>query len=269
MQLDLQYIDTLIETDWVAKIVMILIVVIVCALAASFVSHLLRRIMKGSSSLPSSSIFINICRIVIWMIGLSIILDAGFNINVSALITALGVGGIAISLGFQDTISNLIGGLQVSIMKIIQPGDHVKIGTDAGVVKDVTWRHTSIVNASGEVVIIPNSVINKSALVKLNPINQVSLCFLVRFAEGDLEHVARDIERRCIEAAEGITTLTQDPKAIFTEITDAGMRGKVVFRVLEASKVKAVSDAALRALAFYAQKEEAVVCGDVDGTSTA
>lgn len=254
MQIDLQYIDALVENDWGAKILMIIVVVVVCILLSSFITHLLRRVLQSSSSLPTGSIFINICRIVIWIIGLSIILDAGFNINITALVAALGIGGIAISLGFQDTISNLIGGLQVSIMKIIQPGDNVKIGNDVGVVKDVTWRHTSIVNASSEIVVIPNSVINKSALIKLNPTNQITLTFLVRSTDQDLEKVSRDIETRCIEAAQEITTITQDPKAVFTEITENGLRGKVVFRIIEVSKVADVTDAALRSIAFYSQE---------------
>ena len=254
MQIDLQYIDALVENDWGAKILMIFVVIVVCILVSSLITHLLRRFLQRSSSLPTGSIFINICRIVVWLIGLSVILDAGFSINITALIAALGIGGIAISLGFQDTISNLIGGLQVSIMKIVQPGDNIKIGNDVGVVNDVTWRHTSIVNSSSEVVIIPNSLINKSALIKLNPINQITLDFLVRSTDQDLEKVVRDIESRCIEAAQGITTITQDPKAVFTEITESGLRGKVVFRIIEASRVGDVSDAALRSIVFYSQE---------------
>ena len=74
----------------------------------------------------------------------SIILDACFNIDASALITALGVGGIAVSLGFQDTLSNLIGGLQMTFMGIIKPGDNIEVGSEKGVVQDITWRHTTI-----------------------------------------------------------------------------------------------------------------------------
>lgn len=53
-------------------------------------------------------------------------------------VAALGIGGIAISLGFKDTISNLISGVQVSALKIMVPGDHVMIGTHTGIVIDTT-----------------------------------------------------------------------------------------------------------------------------------
>ena len=86
----------------------------------------------------------NIVRGAVWFLGICIMLSTCFNVNVSAAITALGIGGIAISLGFQDTISNLIGGLQVSLMRIVKPGDNIEVGSSSGVVKDVTWRHTSL-----------------------------------------------------------------------------------------------------------------------------
>ena len=65
-------------------------------------------------NLPSSSIFVNIARGAVWLLGVCIMLSTCYGVDVSAAITALGIGGIAISLGFQDTIANLIGGLQAA-----------------------------------------------------------------------------------------------------------------------------------------------------------
>lgn len=98
-------------------------------------------------------------------------LSSCFNVNVQAAITALGVGGIAISLGFQSTLSNLIGGVQIVLAGIVEPGERIRISTYEGVVRDVTWRHTEIETADGEFVVVPNSVINTEALVKLPPLD--------------------------------------------------------------------------------------------------
>ncbi|MCL2825999.1 MAG: mechanosensitive ion channel family protein [Eggerthellaceae bacterium] len=148
----------------------IVIVVVITAIIVHFVSVLLKRVlMHNTGVLPSSSIFLNITRAVIWILAVCIVLATCFNVDVSALIAALGVGGIALSLGFQDTIANLVGGLQVSLTKLIQPGDVIKVGADEGTVTDVTWRHVTLRNAEGNTVIIPNAVVNKAALVRLNP----------------------------------------------------------------------------------------------------
>ncbi|MFR3452353.1 MAG: mechanosensitive ion channel domain-containing protein [Collinsella sp.] len=60
------------------------------------------------------------------------------------MVTGLGVVGIAVSLGFQDTLSNLIGGLTVSVSRTVEPGDNIRMGPSGvtGVVQDVTWRAT-------------------------------------------------------------------------------------------------------------------------------
>ena len=73
--------------------------------------------------------------------GASVILDTIFNVNTSSIIAALGVGGIAVSLGFQDTLANLIGGLQVTFMGIVKPGDNIEVGSETGVVQDVSLLH--------------------------------------------------------------------------------------------------------------------------------
>ncbi len=134
-------------------------------LAARGVSRLLH---QDSNPLPTSSIIVNIVRAIIWIMGASVILDTIFNVNTSSIIAALGVGGIAVSLGFQDTLANLIGGLQVTFMGIVKPGDNIEVGSETGVVQDVSWRHTTIRDALGQTVIIPNSIISTTALVRVH-----------------------------------------------------------------------------------------------------
>ena len=153
------------EQRWVHNIIWAVILAIGTAVAAKVVSKTLNHLLnRDDNPLPASSIFINIARAVIWMIGGSFILDNCFGINANALVAALGVGGIAISLGFQDTLSNLIGGMQVTFMGIIKPGDNIEVGGVSGVVQDITWRHTTIEDACGQTIIVPNSNISKNTL---------------------------------------------------------------------------------------------------------
>ena len=81
---------------WVAAALIILATAIVAAVA----SRIIRKLMQVDGlPLPESSIIINIARIVIWVLGISIMLSGCFNIDVNALLAALGVGGIALSHG--------------------------------------------------------------------------------------------------------------------------------------------------------------------------
>ena len=193
---------------------------------------------------------------MIWATGISVILDACFGVNANALVAALGVGGIAVSLGFQDTLSNLIGGLQVTFMGIVKPGDNIEVGAEAGVVQDVTWRHTTIRDAMGQTVIIPNSIISKTALVHLLPANRVVVPFAVpRVGEDGCAHtqhmddLAKQLATLALEAGEGVSPVIDGPRVLFSEISELGIKGKIILQVEDTSKTSAAADAIVRAIA--------------------
>lgn len=222
-------------------------------IATRALTHFLNR---DSNPLPSSSIIVNIARATIWIAGGSIVLDSCFGINANALVAALGVGGIAVSLGFQDTLSNLIGGLQVTFMGIVKPGDNIEVGAEAGVVQDVTWRHTTIRDSLGQTVIIPNSIISKTALVHLLPANRVAVPFAIgRLREEDadqtasMDHLAEQLASIARDAAREVSPVIDGPKVFFSEISELGIKGKIILQVEEATKVSAAADAIVRAIA--------------------
>ena len=186
------YIQGIVHVDWLTTALAAAVILAVTAVFARLTVRFMRKMLhyNEEKNLPSSSIFVNIARGAVWLLGVCIMLSTCYGVDVSAAITALGIGGIAISLGFQDTIANLIGGLQVSLLRIIKPGDNIEVGSSSGVVKDITWRHTTIRNSKGEEVIIPNSIINKTALTHLPPTNQVSLPIVVVTPGEHLNDVA-------------------------------------------------------------------------------
>ena len=235
--------------DFVAKIIAAIIIFVVVGCISHFVVKWLRHIMRrDDNSIPQSSIFVNIARGIIWGIGICLVLDSCFNVNMSALIAALGVGGIALSLGFQDTLSNLIGGVQISFMRIVKPGDNIQVGNNKGVVQDVTWRHATIKNRNGETVIIPNSVISKNAVVHLPPPERVSVPFLAS-SSANLDSMAEQVASIARTTALEYAGIIEEPNVIFTEVTAEGIVGKVLLEIDDAAQATPVSDAITRAIA--------------------
>lgn len=264
------------------RVVWAVIIVVVTAFVAKVAARAMSRVLHHDSNpLPSSSIIINIVRAVVWIIGVSFVLDSCFGINTSSVIGALGIGGIAVSLGFQDTLSNLIGGLQVTFMGLVKPGDNIEVGSESGVVQDVTWRHTTIRDGLGQTVIIPNSIISTTALVHLLPANRVSVPFSVartyptlreldaraseQASEANAEAAARDraragqlvdlddlsaeIVEAARKAATGVSAVSDGPNVYFSEVGELGIKGSVVLTVADASKTSAAKDAVVRAIA--------------------
>ena len=113
--------------------------------ASRVATKVIRSITQSDGNpLPSSSILVNIARGAIWLIGLSTVLSVCFGVDVNALVAALGIGGVALSLGLQQTLENFIGGLQITLMGILHPGDHISVDGVEGIVQDVTWRQTKV-----------------------------------------------------------------------------------------------------------------------------
>lgn len=244
-----QFVTHITGGDFIGKILVAAAIVVAIAVISHLIVKWVRHIMqRDDTSIPQSSIFINIVRGVIWGLGLCLVLDACFGVNMSAIIAALGVGGIALSLGFQDTLSNLIGGTQISFMRIVQPGDNIQVGANKGVVQDVTWRHATIKNRLGETVIIPNSVISKNAVVHLPPPERVAVPFILT-TNDDLDSVAAKVEKAAHDTALQFAGIVDEPLVLFNEVTAEGIQGKVILEIDDASQATPVSDAITRAIA--------------------
>lgn len=240
--------------DFLGKIIAAIVILVIVGAVSHVLVKWLRHIMqRDSNPIPQSSIFVNITRGIIWGIGICLVLDSCFNVNMSALIAALGVGGIALSLGFQDTLSNLIGGVQISFMRIVQPGDNIQVGNNKGVVQDVTWRHATIKNRNGETVVIPNSVISKNAVVHLPPPERISVPFMA-LSSDDLDSMAEQIVQIAHEIAAQYAEIVSEPNVLFTEVTAEGIMGKVLLEIDDAEQATPVSDAITRAIAPIVRK---------------
>lgn len=240
--------------DFLGKIIAAIVILVIVGAVSHVLVKWLRHIMqRDSNPIPQSSIFVNITRGIIWGVGICLVLDSCFNVNMSALIAALGVGGIALSLGFQDTLSNLIGGVQISFMRIVQPGDNIQVGNNKGVVQDVTWRHATIKNRNGETVVIPNSVISKNAVVHLPPPERISVPFMV-LSSDDLDSMAEQIVQIAHEIAAQYAEIVSEPNVLFTEVTAEGIMGKVLLEIDDAEQATPVSDAITRAIAPIVRK---------------
>ena len=148
---------------------------------------------RDDVNLPPSTIFVNFARGIVWIIG-GLTLLAAFDISIAPLLTALGVGGLAVGLALQDTLSNLFAGIQVLLSRQVQPGDFIMLETgQEGRVVDVTWRNTTIKMLSNDLVIVPNSKIGSELVTNFTSSDAQTVVWIpVGVAyDSDLEQVER------------------------------------------------------------------------------
>lgn len=243
------------------KIIFLTITLVAAALITKALSGLLRRVLD-STNMPSASIFINIMRVLVWVVAVAIVLKPVFGIDPTTLMTALGVGGIAVSLGLKDTIANVIGGFGLMLGRVIQPGDLVTVAGTTGVVKDITWRQTVVRERSGNEMVIPNSVLNTASLERLTPGNEglVSVRFTAK-GGGDTDLISRRIIARVQEATAEFADPGSTPLVKFTGFSPYGIEGEVLIFAKPGIFLSTVRDAAVRALADADYLEQRAAIG--------
>ena len=230
-------------------------VVIFCvtALCARIAGKVLTTALNSKPvHLPSSSIFVNLARAAIWFLGLSLIAATCFNMDVSGAIAALGVGGLAVSFGFRDAFANIAGGLQVSLLRIIQPGDNIKVGLFQGIVKDVNWSNTTIIDGAGQEVLLPNLMFSTNAVTKLPPITKIIIPFFICRAYDNLEELEQNIKADCEKCVLEISGDTVSSKIVFLDNADTGIKAKIVFEINNEDLVDEITGACKRAIAAHA-----------------
>jgi len=115
-------------------------------------------------ALPVTSLTQNITRVVIFGVGILIILNV-LGISITPILATLGVGGLAVALALQDTLSNLFAGFHIIVARQIKVGDYVKLDSgEEGYVTDITWRSTKIRMLPNNVVLVPNEKLAKAVV---------------------------------------------------------------------------------------------------------
>lgn len=117
---------------------------------------------KFGAAMPVSSLTHNITRIVIFSVGTMVILNS-LGISITPILATLGVGGLAVALALQDTLSNLFSGFHMSMARQINIGDYIKLDTgEEGYVVDIDWRATKIRMLPNNIVLIPNAKLSQA-----------------------------------------------------------------------------------------------------------
>jgi len=133
---------------------------------ANIISQIIRTYAsKVESALPVNSLTQHISRVVIFGIGILIILNS-IGISITPILATLGIGGLAVALALQETLSNLFSGFHITVARQIKIGDYIKLDSDQeGYVIDINWRTTKIRMLPNNVVLIPNEKLTKAIVI--------------------------------------------------------------------------------------------------------
>src|SRR5438552_3361771 len=139
-------------------------------------------------------------RLVVLVVG-GLVLLSSLGIAVTPILTALGVGGLAVALALQDTLSNLFAGIHLLADKPIRVGDYVRLSAEnvEGHVVDVGWRSTRLRMLQNNVVVVPNKRVAESIITNYD-LGETRMAVLIR-VRVDYDADAELVERLLVDEA--------------------------------------------------------------------
>jgi len=145
-------------------------------------------------------------RAFIIIVGLILILNH-LGVNISALWTAIGIGGLALSLAAQDTLANMISGVIILLDQPFRAGDRIEIQelNTWGDVVAIGLRSTRIRTLDNRLVIVPNASISNNQVVNYTyPDPRYRIQTDIGVAYGSDLRLVRQVITESLKGVEGI-----------------------------------------------------------------
>jgi small-conductance mechanosensitive channel len=174
------------------KVLTIALLYSVTLVLAKFTAGFVNIFIQRTEGVPTSLIS-NLAKIAVFVLGTLIILQT-VGVEITPIVTTLGIGGLAVGLALQDTLANLFSGFYLIISKQVRTGDYVKLDAGhEGYVLDISWRNTTIKEISNNVVIVPNSKLSSAIFTNYHlPAKEITLTLDVGVSyDSDLDKVEK------------------------------------------------------------------------------
>ena len=202
---------------YLSKAIHIIVILSITIATANLSGKIFKNyIQKSNLPIPTTGLAYGILKGTIIVIGFLIILSI-LGISITPLLTALGVGGLAVALAFQDTLANLFAGIHILMERSIRVGDFIRLETgQEGYVEDITWRTTRIRMPRNNMVVIPNNKLAQSIVTNYYlPEKRMALLISIGVSySSDPERVEKILVEEAKRAVGEIPGLLGEPEPI-------------------------------------------------------
>lgn len=201
-------------TQELAVVLQVAVILSVTMTLAGIVGTLITRVGESRAfGGPVTGLAQTAARVIVLAVGALVLLSA-LGVQIAPILTALGVGGLAVALALQDTLSNLFAGMHLLADRPIRVGDYVKIADNVeGYVLDVGWRSTRVRMLQNNVVVVPNKKVAESIITNYDlPVSQLGLQIAVSVAcDSDPDRVEALLVEEATRAARDVPGLLAEP----------------------------------------------------------
>ena len=205
-------IDSQLTQMWVGfvqllpQIAIAVVILLITGIVASFGVKIADKIVGKTSIRPSlRNLIETLVKLFVWLVGIFIAAIVVFpGLTVGSLIAGLGIGAVAIGFAFQDIFENFLAGVLIMLREKMRIGDVIEAEGITGKVEHITLRETHVRKLSGELTVVPNSILFKNPVEILTDETQRrhEVSTGVSY-DTDLDQAA-DVIRRAVEGCEDV-----------------------------------------------------------------
>jgi len=201
-------------TGWSVRTLEVLLILSLTLLGMQLARNLVRHYgEQAPGALPVSTLTETLAQLAALILGLLVMLNQ-LGVSITPILTALGVGGLAVALALQDTLSNLFAGFYVAVAGQVRLGDYIKMdGGQEGYVADISWRSTTIRSLGNNLIVVPNNKLAQAIVTNYHlPQTRMSSSVQVGVAyDSDLDQVERVLLEIGTAAAPEVPGMLADP----------------------------------------------------------
>lgn len=151
------------------------------------------------------NLFFQVGRAAIFLVVGAFILGRVWQVDLSQVAAALGVGSLVVALALQDTLSNLVSGFLLLLEGPLKKEDWLKVGDSEGKVIEMNWRAVRLQTIEGNVVIIPNGTLGKQTILNYNLPNAARGIWIeIGFSYNDPPNKVKKILRQVLTELKGV-----------------------------------------------------------------
>lgn len=197
------------------KVLYVLVILSITLASANIISKLVQNALakKSAAGHPVTGLSRTIIKAVVFALG-GLIIASSIGISITPMLTALGIGGLAVALALQDTLSNLFAGVHILVENPVRIGDYIKLDSgEEGFVEDIGWRTTRIRQLANNMVIVPNNKLAQSNITNYSlPEKRMSMPIAIGVSyDCDPDHVEAVLIEEANAGAAVIPGLLSEP----------------------------------------------------------
>jgi small-conductance mechanosensitive channel len=189
-------------------------------------------------ALPVTTLTQTLAQIAVVVLGIVLLMSA-LDFRITPILTALGVGGLAVALALQDTLSNLFSGFYVAVARQVRIGDYIKLNTgEEGYVTDIGWRSTTMRALANNFILVPNAKLAAAIVTNFHlPEKRMGSSVQVSVSYGSdldkVEAILLDVVRRGVQEIVGTVAEPAPNVLLDPGFGDSGLGFTVNYQIVE------------------------------------